>query len=374
MLAQLHVDALASAAALSIRHVRDKLQSLPTTLSGTYDEAMQRIYNQDADRKEAALKTWAWVSYAFRSLSLREIQHAVAIRPGDTGLDKEFVMEGSSMSAVCAGLIIVDQRTSMVTLVHYTAKHYFEQIRSVSFPHFHASITMSYATYLTLGALKDANIWQILRSCPLAGYAAQYMAEHARQNPEDTLEPSILETICHLLSHPGKRRPLLALLDSLDMINCGFYSSNDAASSYLDYATSDESAGLKLGSLLESLTEVADDMSQAATETGESESEAELQEIQAEVSQLPEVTALHLAASMGVAKVAAMLLKETPNIDAVDENGNTAPAVAIERGFEKAVEFLVISGACVDLGHQHGREVFLLITEKGLEYGRREHS
>lgn len=59
-----------------------------------------------------------------------------------------------------------------------------------------------------------------------------------------------------------------------------------------------------------------------------------------------------------------MLLKETPNIDAVDENGNPALAVAIERGFEKAVEFLVISGACVDLGHQHGREVFLLITER----------
>lgn len=112
---------------------------------------MQRIYNQDADRKEVALKTLAWVSYVFRSLSLRKIQHAVAIRPGDTDLDKEFVMEGSSMSAVCAGLIIVDQRTSMVTLVHYTAKHYSEQIRSVSFPNFHASITMSCATYLTLG-------------------------------------------------------------------------------------------------------------------------------------------------------------------------------------------------------------------------------
>lgn len=210
---------------------------------------------------------------------LREIQHAVAIRPGDTDLDEDLVMDGSSITAVCAGLIIDDQRTSMVTLVHYTAKHYFEQIRSVSFPNFHASTTMGCATYLTLGALKDANLWQILRSFPLAGYTAQYMGEHARQNPEDILESSDIETVCHLLSHPGKRRPLLALLGSLDMINCGFYSSNDAASSYLDYATSDESAGLKLGSLLESLTEVADDIPQAATETGESE--AELQEIQA---------------------------------------------------------------------------------------------
>lgn len=34
-----------------------------------------------------------------------------------------------------------------------------------------------------------------------------------------------------------------------------------------------------------------------------------------------------------------MLMKETLNIDAMDETG-TALAVAMERGFEKAVEFL----------------------------------
>ncbi len=49
-----------------------------------------------------------------------------------------------------------------------------------------------------------------------------------------------------------------------------------------------------------------------------------------------------------------MLLKQTPNIDAVDETGKTTLAVAIERGFEKAVQFLVNSGACVDLRLHHG--------------------
>ncbi len=57
---------------------------------------------------------------------------------------------------------------------------------------------------------------------------------------------------------------------------------------------------------------------------------------------------------MGLAKVASMLLKQTPNIDAVDETGKTTLAVAIERGFEKAVQFLVNSGACVDLRLHHG--------------------
>ena len=67
---------------------------------------------------------------------------------------------------------------------------------------------------------------------------------------------------------------------------------------------------------------------------------------------------------MGLAKVASMLLKETPNIDAVDETGKTALTVAMERGFEKAVEFLINGGALVDLHDEHGRMILLLIAEK----------
>ena len=44
---------------------------------------------------------------------------------------------------------------------------------------------------------------------------------------------------------------------------------------------------------------------------------------------------------MGVADVASMILKETLNNDAVDENGETALTFAIEREFEKAAEFLM---------------------------------
>lgn len=355
LLAQLHVDALESAAALTVRHVRNKLDTLPTTLVTTYDQAMQRIEDQQLDRKDVALKILAWVSYTFRSLSLKELQHAVAIRPGDIQLDEELIMDGSQITALCAGLVILDQRTSTVNWVHYSTKHYFEQIRSVLFSNFHASITMSCATYLTLSELRDANIWKILRDYPLAGYAAQYMADHARQHPEDTLENSIIETICQLLSHPGKRKPLLALLDSLDMIRSGFYSGIEALSSHGENAL-DIDIGSQVETLVDSATEMSENTSQDITE--------ELVATQNEPSRVPEVTALHLAASMGLAKVAAILLNETPNIDAVDESGNTALAVAMERGFEKAVEFLVNSGASVDLRDHHGQNVLLLVTER----------
>lgn len=355
LLAQLHVDALESAAALTVRHVRNKLDTLPTTLATTYDQAMQRIEDQQLDRRDVALKILAWLSYTFRSLSLKELQHAVAIRPGDTQLDQELIMDGSHITALCAGLVILDQRTSAVNWVHYSTKHYFEQIRSVLFSNFHASITMSCATYLTFSELRDANIWKILRDYPLAGYAAQYMADHARQHPEDALENSIIETICQLLSHPGKRKPLLALLDSLDMIKSGFYSGVEALFSNAEH-TLETDLGSQVDTLGDSITDISESTSQYMTE--------ELVATQQEPSRVPEVTALHLAASMGLAKVAAILLNETPNIDAIDESGNTALAVAMQRGFEKAVEFLVDSGARVDLTDHHGQNVLLLVTER----------
>lgn len=99
LLARLHVESLTSAAALSIKHVRTRLQTLPTTLSETYQAAVQRVEHQDEDHKRLAMKTLAWVCYAFRSLNLRELGHALAIEPGQRALDEEEVMD------VCLSLV-----------------------------------------------------------------------------------------------------------------------------------------------------------------------------------------------------------------------------------------------------------------------------
>lgn len=371
------MESLGSAAALSIKHVRKKLQSLPTTLTGTYDEAIRRIEAQDPDHSSIALKTLAWVSYAFRSLSLGELQHALAIEPESSRLDEEDIMDGSSITALCAGLVVVDQGTNTVTLVHYTAKNYFEDIRASRFPDFHATITMSCATYLALSVLENSSIWTIVRHYPLACYAAQYMGDHARHNPEDTLEPIILEGIGRLFSHPDKRKPLLSLLDGLDLIKSGFYSKNmpqdDPEVTGNTYPSDEEQESTE-----QTLSEATDEdapsiaersgFSTAATLSDSSgqdnEMNAQAWASRTAVSRMPEVTALHLAVSMGLAKVASLLIKESGHIDAVDDTGKTALALAMERGFERAVEFLVNSGASVDLCSRHGQGIFLLVTER----------
>ena len=349
---------------------------------------MQRIEAQEYEHRQIAMKTLAWVSYAFRPLTLRELQHALAIEPESIELDEEDIVDANSITALCAGLVVVDQGTNMVNLVHYTAKNYFENIHLDRFPGFHAIITMTCATYLALAALRNASVSAIVQRYPLACYAAQYMGDHARHHPEDTLESSVLEVIYELLSHPEKRKPLLSLLDSLDLIKSGFYSDSWIEKAVGDTASMggitevDENAdnddennktlsGLDLGvdpvneqdyAQFKSLRRASSNSASWSANTLRHTSDDESAKWKS--SGMPEVTALHLAASMGLARVAALLVKESGDIDAVDDTGKTALVLAMERGFEKAVEFLVNSGAKVDLGSEHGQNIFLLVVEK----------
>ncbi|KAI9714422.1 MAG: hypothetical protein M1820_000383 [Bogoriella megaspora] len=362
LLARLHVESLASAAGLSVKHVRQKLQTLPTTLTGSYDNAMQRILDQELGYKQVAL------------------QHALAIEPGNTDLDEELIVDGQSITSLCAGLVMVDQRTGSVNLVHYSTKNYFETTRSNYFGNFHANIAQSCATYLTLQALQNIPISNIAQQYPLACYSAQYLGDHARNAPEEALEASILDSICQLLADPSKRRALLSLLDSLDFIRSGYFSAmsisgdcdDEEEAEHLDFPipgsedlSSDLDTSGRSYSLSVKLDKSSIEASSEVTNSLLSGEEAEGWEANVRSGRIPEVTALHLAASMGLAKVASMLLKETPNIDTTGETGKTALALAMERGFERAVDFLLGSGACVDLRHDHGRSGLLLIAERG---------
>lgn len=108
-MAKLHIESLSAAAALSVRRVRNKLNALPKTLDESYDAAMQRIRDQDDEYRSIAWKALSWIVYAYRSLSVGELQHALMIEAGDKELDEEAVMDGQAITACCAGLVVIDQ-------------------------------------------------------------------------------------------------------------------------------------------------------------------------------------------------------------------------------------------------------------------------
>ena len=145
------------------------------------------------------MRILSWISYALRPLSFCELQHAISIEPEDDDVDEEAMLEREDVLSVCAGLLIMDQQSQTVRLIHYTAHDYFERFRDRLFPGFHANITLSCVTYLSLKALYKSRQWvyflyregeHLFEEYPFVRYAAQYLGDHARRTPETALGPT----------------------------------------------------------------------------------------------------------------------------------------------------------------------------------------
>lgn len=104
--------------------IRSALQNLPEKLDDTYGEVMERISNQDKDDVLLANQVLSWITHAFRPLTIKEIQHALAVLPGDTELDKEAVNDIDLLVSVCGGIVTIDRESKIVRLVHYTTQQY----------------------------------------------------------------------------------------------------------------------------------------------------------------------------------------------------------------------------------------------------------
>lgn len=129
--------------------VRKTLESLPTELDTTYEDAIRRIESQNEDDKKLAKQVLCWIIYAFRPLTIDELQHALAVEPDEPILDRDNIPDQELLTSVCAGLVIVDQQSETIRLVHHTTQEYFQRISSDRFPDFHVDIVRTCLTYLS---------------------------------------------------------------------------------------------------------------------------------------------------------------------------------------------------------------------------------
>lgn len=200
LLAQLHMDSLASKT--TCKAVRIALRTLPTTLNSTYEEALTRIQNQTEDDRDLARKVLCWLSYTYRSMTLDEIRHALAVEVADAMLDQENLPDEDILVSVCAGLVTVDHQGNIVRLVHYTAQEFFEHVRKSRYPEGHSMIATSCLTYLSFESLTmpckdDDEMEGRLQALPFLRYAASFWGNHARESPESKLIDRIRDFLAH---------------------------------------------------------------------------------------------------------------------------------------------------------------------------------
>lgn len=146
---------------------------------------MERIKAQDTDSWELARHVLSWTIHAKRPLLIGELQHALAVEDGESELDAENIPHVEDMISVCAGLVIVDEESKIVRLVHYTAQEYFEQAWTLWFPNAQIDITKTCITYLSLKTFEAGfcssteDFRQRQLSNVFYDYVAQYWGHHA---------------------------------------------------------------------------------------------------------------------------------------------------------------------------------------------------
>lgn len=166
--------------------IKQAMKDLPQGikgLDGTYDQAMRRVQGQKEGYKRLAEQLLSWITHAKRSLSIMEIQHALSVRAGMTELDKDFLPQIEILGSICAGLVLVDRNSNTIRLVHYTARDYFQRMRS--FPNAQTDITVTCVRYLSFNTFAvgccstEKEFRERLRLNPLYDYASRNWGHHA---------------------------------------------------------------------------------------------------------------------------------------------------------------------------------------------------
>lgn len=173
------------------RAIQNTLDSFPEHLDGMYEENMQRV--QNGRSPDLGLKVLSRVLCARRPLSLYELQHLVAITPGETDFDYYEDVDEEDILNSTQGLITIDGESKTVRLVHLTLEEYLkrEHVRNKWFPSAimdFAEACLSYLNYHTFSKpVLDGDDYDAkVEKYPFVAYASQYWGDHVYDAGSDS--------------------------------------------------------------------------------------------------------------------------------------------------------------------------------------------
>jgi hypothetical protein len=152
-------------------------------LEELYDSAMERINGQVKAHKELAYRVLCWILNARRILRLDELQHALAVKPGDCAFNEDGVTPDSLITSVSAGLIAVDPESGKIGLVHFTVDEYFKKNKHILFPaaeELIATACITYLSFYTFGTVCGPISAELKARLPFYHYATRNWGHHAR--------------------------------------------------------------------------------------------------------------------------------------------------------------------------------------------------
>ena len=187
LLAKLYMDSVV--ATRTLKEIKNTLSTFPDNWIKFYEERMkERVEGQKDDKDRAlALKVLSLATSARRPLTLAELQHALAIEPGDHVFDPDRDFEREEILEVTKGLLTIDDgddANSYVRFFHLTLQKYLDESRDHWFPEAELEIAIACLTCLQYDDFarrteREEDLEASLKNNPFAGYALQFWGEHA---------------------------------------------------------------------------------------------------------------------------------------------------------------------------------------------------
>ncbi|KAH6906766.1 hypothetical protein BKA70DRAFT_1150947, partial [Coprinopsis sp. MPI-PUGE-AT-0042] len=181
--ASLQLDALSGC--LSPQDVSEMLKVFPSSIEDVYHQTWARISNQTRKYATLAKAVLVWVLHASRSMTMEELEWAVATSPDTHKFEASRRVPGTTLLSLCGGLITLEEESRLVRLVHYTAKEMLEGFLHEAFPHPHSLLASICMTHLTECGFQNTTISSerefqaVLENDPLLAYASEAWAFHA---------------------------------------------------------------------------------------------------------------------------------------------------------------------------------------------------
>lgn len=106
----------------SIYDVRETLQAFPMEIEDVYLQTWARILAQHPRKALLAQKVLLWVLTSSRSMTMRELQHAVATSPTTMQFDSDRIVEQGVLLGLCCGLVLMEDESHIVRLVRKSSQ------------------------------------------------------------------------------------------------------------------------------------------------------------------------------------------------------------------------------------------------------------
>lgn len=304
-----------------------------------YNETVSRIERQGANSSGLAKKTIGWIINAKRSLKIAELEHALAIELETSEFDETNITDAEQLTSYCCGLVLVDEQTTEVKLVHYTTQKYFERTLKSWYPEILDHITDSCLTYVSYDVFEEdrfeakEEVEKIPVEYPFYSYSSLNWGHHFREAPGDrSILLKFLQNKAKLIGYD----------------RCGF----EPLDWQPDPKTSDIQAEhiaafFDLEHLMQELLE-------------KNPNNLNIQDSRKQ-------TPLFLAASHGHESVAKLLLNMGAKVDLPDTEGKSPLHAAAGQGYARIAHILLDKGADIEMRNTKNETPLYVAAGKGHE-------